>query len=117
MGAPVRSSHNLLPKSFAILEKVAEILKRFPQIKKLSIEGHTDDVGNDEKNLKLSSRRAQSVAAFLVLRGVEPGRLDFVGHGKNKPLLPGDTEQVREVNRRVEFVITDPPEFNPTEKN
>ena len=88
-------------------------MKRFPQIKKLRIEGHTDDVGNEEINLKLSTRRAQSVMAFLVLRSVEPSRLEFEGYGKNKPLLPGDTDEVREANRRVEFVLVDPPEFAP----
>ncbi|MDP1824265.1 MAG: OmpA family protein [Archangium sp.] len=107
-------SHKILPKSFGILTRVAEILKRFPQIKKLRVEGHTDDIGNDELNVKLSTRRAQSVMAFLVLRGVEPARLEFEGFGKHKPLVPGDTDEVREANRRVEFVLVDPPEFTPT---
>ena len=107
-------SHKILPRSFQLLTRVAEILKRFPQIKKLRVEGHTDDIGNAEINIKLSTRRAQSVMAFLVLRGIEPGRLTFEGHGEHRPLMPGDTDEVREANRRVEFVIIDPAEFAPT---
>jgi outer membrane protein OmpA-like peptidoglycan-associated protein len=106
-------SHKILPKSFPLLTRVAEVLTRFPQIKKLRVEGHTDDVGNDEINVKLSTRRAQSVMAYLVLRGIDPARLGFEGFGSHRPLIPGDTAEVREANRRVEFVIVDPPEFAP----
>ncbi|MBI3181604.1 MAG: OmpA family protein [Myxococcales bacterium] len=99
----------VLPKSDPVLRSVAEVMQKFPQIKKLRVEGHTDDVGTDEANQKLSERRAKAVLDRLVKFGLEAGRLESQGFGKSRPLVPGETEAAREQNRRVEFVIIDPP--------
>ncbi len=109
------NKHTVLPRSYPVLKAVAEVLKRVPAISRLRIDGHADDVGSDQANQKISERRAQAVMAFLVKAGVDPKRLDSQGYGKTRPLVPGDTEQAREVNRRVEFVIVDPAGFFPVE--
>jgi outer membrane protein OmpA-like peptidoglycan-associated protein len=96
---------NILPKSDGLLDSVANVLNKLPQLKKISIEGHTDDVGDAKKNQVLSEKRAKSVYEALVKRNVDPGRLQFVGFGKTRPLAPGTNEAARELNRRVEFIV------------
>jgi outer membrane protein OmpA-like peptidoglycan-associated protein len=98
---------NILPKSDALLNNVAEVLKKFPDVKKIRIDGHTDDVGGDGKNQTLSEKRAQAVLAALVKRGIDKGRLAAKGFGKTVPLVKGVDEAAREQNRRVEFTILD----------
>ncbi|HRE90180.1 MAG TPA: OmpA family protein [Myxococcota bacterium] len=93
------------PESFPVLEAVKGILKANPQIKKIAIEGHTDDVGNDKRNLKLSDDRAKSVMKWLTDAGIEAERLTAEGFGETRPAVVGTTKDAREANRRVEFVI------------
>ena len=93
--------------SFALLNDVADVMKEHPEVKKVRIEGHTDNVGSDIANLKLSQGRAESVKAALVARGVEAGRLDAAGFGEMRPIATNDTEEGRAQNRRVEFIIVD----------
>ena len=71
----------------------------------VDIDGHTDDIGDEEYNLKLSRRRAQAVARFLTKNGIERSRLSYMGHGEEKPLVENSTATNRAKNRRVEFVI------------
>lgn len=92
-------------KSYAVLDDVASILKKYPQIEQVRIEGHTDDRGDAEYNQKLSLERAQSVMAYLIKRGISTDRLAAKGYGSSRPLVPAKTEAARDVNRRVEFVI------------
>jgi OmpA-OmpF porin, OOP family len=91
--------------SFDILDEVAQALRDNPQIKKLRIEGHTDNVGGPDFNLKLSQRRADAVMAELVKRGIEPGRMEATGFGKTRPIASNSTEKGRAENRRTEFNI------------
>ena len=91
--------------SFDILNQVASVMKANPQITKLRVEGHTDDVGKDSKNLKLSQERAKSVVKYLVDRGIEEERLLDVGFGETIPLKEGTSKAARAANRRVEFII------------
>ncbi len=98
----------ILPKSNPILDGVATIMKKFPNVKKVSVEGHTDDVGDAKKNQTLSENRAKAVMDAVVARGVEKARLVSKGYGSTKPLATGTTEAAREQNRRVEFVIVEP---------
>ncbi len=93
------------PESFPVLEAVAGILKANPEIKKVAIEGHTDDVGNDKRNLKLSDDRAKAVMGWLVDNGIAADRLGAQGFGETRPAVVGTTKDAREANRRVEFVI------------
>ena len=71
------------------------------------IEGHTDSVGSDAYNLKLSDRRAKSVYDYLTSRGVDPGRLSSIGKGESAPIADNETEEGRQQNRRVMLIRTD----------
>jgi len=96
------------PASFPVLEAVAGILKANPEIKKVAIEGHTDDVGADARNMKLSDDRAKSVMAWLTSTGgIAADRLTAQGFGETRPAVEGKTKEAREANRRVEFIIGD----------
>jgi len=92
-------------KSEMLLTEVAAVLKNFPRLKKVRVEGHTDGKGKAEKNQKLSGERAKAVVAFLVKKGVEKERLEAVGYGSSRPLDTADSDEAREQNRRVEFTI------------
>jgi outer membrane protein OmpA-like peptidoglycan-associated protein len=96
-------------ESFDLLGQIAATLKRFPGIKKVSIEGHTDNVGDADFNKTLSEQRAASVRTYLIETGeIDEGRLEAKGFGKDKPIATGeeaDTDEGRAKNRRVEFKI------------
>jgi outer membrane protein OmpA-like peptidoglycan-associated protein len=93
------------PISFPILDEVVRVLKVRPDIKKMRIEGHTDNKGSDLYNLDLSHRRAASVMVYLIEHGIETWRLTAAGFGFRCPLVPNDTPDNRAQNRRVDFII------------
>lgn len=94
----------LKPQSRAALAEVAELLRRYPGLK-LEIVGHTDAVGDDTVNLRLSESRALAVRSALVLEhGVADPRLATRGAGETEPVAPNDSEAGRALNRRVELV-------------
>ena len=97
-------SATLLPASFKILDDVHTVLKDDPEMN-LRIEGHTDSVGGDDFNLKLSNERANSVRVYLEGQGVDRTRLTSIGHGETKPIDTNRTPEGRQRNRRVEFHI------------
>jgi OOP family OmpA-OmpF porin len=99
-------SATILPDSFPMLTEIAQLLKATPAIKKMMIEGHTDNRGDAAMNLDLSKRRAASVKAWLVQHGIEVDRLDSEGYGLTRPITTNDTVEGRAANRRVEFKIT-----------
>ena len=90
--------------SFEIIDQVASVLKSNPSLK-VVVEGHTDDVGAADYNLRLSDDRANSVRDALIDRGVEKNRLDAVGFGEAKPIASNKSSKGRAENRRVEFKI------------
>ena len=92
--------------SFAILDQVSSVLRSRSEII-LSIEGHTDNIGGEEYNLDLSRRRAESIVAALVERGIDAARITSEGYGFGRPLVENDTPEHRAQNRRVEFHIVD----------
>lgn len=92
--------------SFALLNEVAQALKDNPTIK-VEIQGHTDSVGNDNFNLKLSQKRAESVRTYLIKQGIASDRMTAKGYGENVPIADNRTADGRAQNRRVEFVITE----------
>jgi OOP family OmpA-OmpF porin len=94
------------PVSFPLLDDVAQAMKDNPTIK-VEVQGHTDSVGNDNYNLKLSQSRAESVKAYLVKKGVASDRMVPKGYGENVPIADNRTKEGRDQNRRVEFVITE----------
>lgn len=100
----------ILKRSFPVLEAVANSLKGSPNIRKVEVQGHTDNRGKPAYNRNLSARRAASVMRFLVEKGIAQDRLQSVGHGPDKPIADNKTAKGRELNRRVDFVIIDPPQ-------
>ncbi len=102
------NSDQILPRSTAILQAVADTLRLAPQIRRVRVEGHTDNTGPAAHNTDLSQRRAQSVVTWLTGHGIEAERLEAQGLGPTRPLRPNITLANRAMNRRVEFHITDP---------
>jgi OmpA-OmpF porin, OOP family len=95
----------LKSESNAELDRLVESLKT-SQTMELLIAGHTDNVGNDNSNKALSDARAKAVKTYLVSKGIKSDRLKTSGFGKSKPVATNDTEEGRQLNRRVEFTIT-----------
>jgi outer membrane protein OmpA-like peptidoglycan-associated protein len=91
--------------SDAILGAVKKALDEHPEIRRVRVEGHTDDVGSPEYNQALSEKRAASVVKWLVDRGVDAQRLESVGYGQTQPIDAAATEEARANNRRVVFRI------------
>ncbi len=85
------------------INRVAEILKRYPSTN-IRIEGHTDSIGDDSYNLRLSERRAIAVKDALVAQGVEASRIETAGLGESKPVADNETDE--QLNRRVTIVVT-----------
>ncbi len=100
-------SATILPDSFPMLNEIVKLLQATPGIKKMRVEGHTDNRGAAAMNLDLSKRRAAAVATYLVQHGIESGRLSSEGYGMTKPIDTNDTDPGRQANRRVEFKIID----------
>jgi len=94
----------ILADSYPLLAQVVDAIVR-NDIKRVRIEGHTDNQGNPELNLQLSKDRAQAVAAHLIKAGIDASRLEVEGFGDTRPIAPNLTPRGRELNRRVEFVI------------
>jgi hypothetical protein len=95
-------SAELLPASMSILDKVAATLRDRPT-QKLEVGGHASAEGTAQYNLELSNRRAQTVRAYLVKRGINPSSLTYRGYGETRPLTENVTETGRLWNRRVEL--------------
>ena len=99
------NSSTLTSGAKASLDKIAEGLRGQPTMG-LLVEGHTDAVGSDVYNLKLSKQRASSVRAYLLESGIEGTRIDSTGFGESKPVASNKTVDGRAENRRVEFKVT-----------
>ncbi|HPQ80683.1 MAG TPA: OmpA family protein [bacterium] len=93
------------PVSYPIVDDVADLLRRNPQIRRVRVEGHTDWIGSDAYNQKLSENRARAVRDYLIQKGVEPSRLEAVGYGESRPVADNNTVQGRARNRRTEFTV------------
>jgi outer membrane protein OmpA-like peptidoglycan-associated protein len=87
----------------AAVKEIATLMKSNPTLK-LSVEGHTDNVGDAGSNKKLAEARAKSVTAAIVASGIEAARLSAAGFGQDKPVADNRTEEGRAKNRRVELV-------------
>ena len=97
----------LLPTSAATLDVLADVLRRYPDLR-VEVGGHTDDRGSDATNDALSQRRAESVRDYLVASGVASDRLTAVGYGERRPVADNGNDTGRALNRRVEFVVLNP---------
>jgi outer membrane protein OmpA-like peptidoglycan-associated protein len=97
-------SDKLTTTSYNILDKMADILKENPQMV-VEVGGHTDNVGDDQKNLVLSQNRANAVMNYSVKKGVKASQLKAVGYGETQPISENDTDEGRKKNRRVMFTV------------
>ena len=95
----------ILPESEPTLEELSQFMLDNPTVT-IRIIGHTDAVGSDEANQRLSEGRATAVRNELLMRGVEESRVEAEGRGESQPIADNDTEEGRQKNRRVEFEIT-----------
>jgi len=91
------------PESKPIIEQIVQMMKSNPGLK-ISVEGHTDNVGNPKSNKTLSDDRAKAVVSAIVAQGIDAKRLSALGHGQDKPIADNKTEEGRAKNRRVELV-------------
>ena len=92
--------------SFGLLNEVAQAMKDNPTIK-VEVQGHTDSVGRDRSNMRLSQKRAESVRTYLIRQGIDRSRMVPKGYGETVPIADNRTADGRAQNRRVEFVITE----------
>ncbi|MEK6477984.1 OmpA family protein [Catalinimonas sp. 4WD22] len=95
---------SLRPESFPELNKVVEFLQENPKLE-VEIAGHTDDRGTDEYNEKLSQGRAEAVVKYLIDNWIDEYRVKAKGYGESKPEVENDSDENRQINRRVEFTI------------
>jgi len=97
-------SYELTRSSKLVLDQLYEFLIENPKID-IAIHGHTDNVGDDAKNLELSKNRAKACMDYLIAKGIAAKRLQSEGFGETKPKLPNTSEEGKAANRRVEFVV------------
>jgi OmpA-OmpF porin, OOP family len=90
-----------------LLDQVANVLREHPEITKVEVQGHTDDRGYRALNDTLSQARASAVMKAMIQRGIAADRLTAKGYGQNRPLVENTTEEGRQKNRRVQFIIVE----------
>ena len=95
---------SLTQESKMLLALFVEFLKENPTVK-VEIQGHTDNIGRDEDNLRLSENRAKSVYEYVIAQGISANRLRYKGYGESNPIASNNTEAGRAKNRRTVFLI------------
>jgi outer membrane protein OmpA-like peptidoglycan-associated protein len=98
-------SAKILGDSNSLMEEIADVIEHHQGIKRIEIQGHTDNTGSREHNQVLSDSRANSVKTWLVGAGIDPGRLVAKGYGQDRPVVPNVTAANKARNRRVQFII------------
>lgn len=96
--------YDLRPDAKQILNDKSAFMQQRPSLMVI-IEGHCDDRGSASYNLALGEKRAKAAAAYLTAMGIEPSRIETVSYGKERPLMPGHTEEAYAANRRAHFVV------------
>ncbi len=94
----------LSPASRLELDKAVDLMKKNPSMV-IEVGGHTDNVGDDTSNMKLSHERAKSVRDYMVNAGIASARIQSKGYGESNPVATNDTDEGRKTNRRTEFII------------
>lgn len=100
------NSAQLKPSAYPELDKLLEQMKKYPT-SRWRIEGHTDNVGSEEGNIKMSKMRAESVLNYFVSRGIPQGRFEVAGMGSKSPVADNTTPESKAKNRRVEIIRID----------
>lgn len=95
----------LLPESEPFLRLVVDFMRARPDVDLLRVEVHSDNLGATQYNMVLSEKRALATARWLIDHGVDCARLDAVGWGPTRPIVPNTTEEYRAMNRRTAFVV------------
>jgi len=103
------NSSALRPESRTLLDQLGSNFRQYPD-NRIVVEGHTDSVGSDAFNQKLSEQRAANVADYLIDRGVTASNVIVYGYGEARPKATNDTAEGRQLNRRVEIHIQAPPQ-------
>jgi OOP family OmpA-OmpF porin len=103
----VTGEARLAPDAAALLDNLVDLLVASKEIKRVRVEGHTDNVGSEDANKQLSRARAEAVVEYLAEQGIERARLESEGFGSERPVAPNLTRRGREQNRRVEFHIVE----------
>lgn len=96
--------YDIEESSMPELDYLVSLMQARPTLR-IKIEGHTDSAGEENYNLQLSRRRAESVKKYMMRRGIESDRLFTIGYGESKPTASNDTDEGRRLNRRTEFII------------
>jgi outer membrane protein OmpA-like peptidoglycan-associated protein len=96
--------YNLREESFIELDRVVKLLSENPAIE-IEMSAHTDSKGSDDYNFTLSDNRAASVRTYILGKGIAATRIVSKGYGESKPVVANDTDENRQLNRRVEFTI------------
>jgi outer membrane protein OmpA-like peptidoglycan-associated protein len=105
----IQFDHNssaLTPSSYEELDKLVKLMQDNPSMQ-IELSAHTDDLGSEQYNLRLSQKRGEAAKKYLQRQGIEAQRIIAKGYGKNKPLVPNDSDENRAINRRVEFTINE----------
>ncbi len=97
------NKYDIKAQYYPVIDDVVAVLKKNPSLK-IEIQGHTDKIGAEAYNQKLSENRARSVMNYLVMKGIEGKRLSIAGYGFTRPETTNETEEGRALNRRVELV-------------
>ena len=95
----------LLSESNEQLNELVSLMMEYPSMQ-IEIHGHTDSRGNDSYNQNLSENRTKSVFEYLVENGIDSERMKYIGYGEKKPIADNNVAEGRQLNRRVEFVVT-----------
>jgi outer membrane protein OmpA-like peptidoglycan-associated protein len=96
--------HTIVSSSYAYLNKIAALLKENDSIK-IHLKGHTDSDGDDENNFILSQKRAKSVSAYFIKKGVKNQGITYEGYGESRSIATNETKEGKGLNRRVELFI------------
>ena len=96
----------LKPGAMTTVDRLAQFMRDYPE-RSVRIEGHTDAVGSDQLNQRLSEERASAVQGALLARNIEPNRISTVGYGEARPIASNETPAGRQQNRRIEVVVSD----------
>ena len=94
----------ILPSSEAALNELYQFLTARPN-QRIRIVGHTDNIGSDRSNQILSEGRCKEVRQAMIDRGITPGRIEIDGRGERDPIVPNNSDENRQMNRRVEIVL------------
>ena len=98
------NSYEITKESEQVIDAFIEYLNEYPKIR-CTIEGYTDNIGNDEDNLILSENRAKAVAEYIIKSRIRQDRINFKGYGAKNPIAENNTEEGRKKNRRTVFKI------------